>query len=72
MLIKERIRSLWGQILSLRGVPILKRDAIEGKHCLIQSSPFDVPNFSVFWVRHCEGNEFQEEVVSHFSSFHAR
>ena len=36
LLLKERIRSLWEQILSLREVPILKRDAIEENHCLIQ------------------------------------
>ena len=34
LLIKERIRSLWKQILSLR-------DATEETHCLIQKSPFE-------------------------------
>ena len=29
----------------LIAVPIMKRDTIELKHCLIQSSPFDVRNF---------------------------
>ena len=29
----------------IREVPILKRDAIEEKHCSIQYSPFDVRNF---------------------------
>ena len=45
LLIKERIRSLWKQILPLREVPISKRGAIEENHCLIQLSPFDVRNY---------------------------
>ena len=36
LLLKERIRSLREQILSLREVPIMKRGAIELSHCLIQ------------------------------------
>ena len=36
-----------------REVPIMKRDAIGENHGLIQSSPFDVRNFSAFWLRHC-------------------
>ena len=36
LLLKERIHPLWEQILFLREVPILKRDAIEENHCLIQ------------------------------------
>ena len=31
---------------SLREVPILKREAIEENHCLIQRSPYVVRNFS--------------------------
>ena len=47
LLLKEKIHSLWEQILS-RDVPILKRDAIEENHCLVQYSHFDVRNlFSV-------------------------
>ena len=50
LLIKERIRSLWEQILSfpLREVPALKRGATEENHCLIQRSHFDVRNFFSF------------------------
>ena len=33
------------KIFPLREVPILKRDAIEEHHCLVQKSPFDVRNF---------------------------
>ena len=33
------------KFLSLREVPILKRDTIEENHCLFQLSPFDVRNF---------------------------
>ena len=44
LLLKEKIHSLWEQILS-RDVPILKRDAIEENHCLAQYSHFDVRNF---------------------------
>ena len=38
----------------LREVPISKRDAIDDacNQCLIQYSPFDGRNFSVFWLRH--------------------
>ena len=36
LFIKERIRSLWEQILSFKRSSHLKRDAIEEKHCLIQ------------------------------------
>ena len=32
LLLKERIRSHWEQILSFREAPILKRDAIEETH----------------------------------------
>ena len=35
LLIKERIRSLWEQILSFKRSSILKRDTIEENHCLI-------------------------------------
>ena len=34
--VKERIRSLWEQILSFKRSSYLKRDAIEENHCLIQ------------------------------------
>ena len=36
LLIKERIRSLWELTLFFKKVPILKRDAIEENHNLIQ------------------------------------
>ena len=36
MLINERIRYLWKQILSFKRTAVLKRDAIEENHCLIQ------------------------------------
>ena len=40
------IRNCWGsKFLPIREVPILKRDAIEENHCLIQLSPFHVRNF---------------------------
>ena len=32
----------WSKFFPLREVPILKRDAIEENHCLIQWSPFGV------------------------------
>ena len=44
LLIRERIHSLWEQILSLE-VPILKRDTIEENPCYFQYSPVDVCNF---------------------------
>ena len=44
LLIKERIRSLWEQILSFKRSSHLKRDVIEENNCLIQLSPFDVRN----------------------------
>ena len=45
LLIKERIRSIWEQILSFKRSSHLKMDAIEENHCLIQLSPFVVRNF---------------------------
>ena len=42
LLIKERISSLWEQILSFQRSSHLKRDTIEENHCLIQKSPFNV------------------------------
>ena len=36
LLLKEKIRSPWEQIFSLREVPMLKRDAIENNLCLFQ------------------------------------
>ena len=45
LLIKERIHSLWEQILSLKRSSHFERCAIEENHCLIQESPFGVRNF---------------------------
>ena len=45
LLLNERIRSLWEQILYFKRIPILKRDEIEENHCLIHLSPFGVRNF---------------------------
>ena len=36
LILKEKIRSLWEQILSFREVPILKRYVLVENHCLIQ------------------------------------
>ena len=44
-LLKERIHSLWEQILSFKRSSILKRDAIKEYHCLIQYSPFGARSF---------------------------
>ena len=36
LLLKERISSLWEQIISFQSSSHLKRDAIEENHCMIQ------------------------------------
>ena len=52
----QTIRNCSGsEFFPLRVVPILKRDAIEVNHCLVQYSPFDVRTFSAFWLRRCKG-----------------
>ena len=47
---KERSRSIWEQILSFKINSHLKKNTIEEIHCLIQKSPFDVRNWSAFWL----------------------
>ena len=45
LLLKERMRSLWEQILSFMRSSNLKGDIIVDNQCLIQYPPFDVRNF---------------------------
>ena len=42
LLLKKEFAPFGSEISPLRGVPISKRDAIEGSYCLIQKSPFNV------------------------------
>ena len=45
LLLKERMAPSGIKFFPLREVPILKRDVIVDKHCMIQQSSFDVRNF---------------------------
>ena len=45
LLLKVRICSSGSKFFPLREFPIMKRDAIEENHCLVQLSPFDVLTF---------------------------
>ena len=48
-MVKVIFHTIWNYsgstFFPLREVPILKRDAIEENHCLVQYSPLDVGNF---------------------------
>ena len=55
------------KLFPLREVPILKRDAIEEKRCLIQKSPFDVCNFFSFLATPLES--LIDSVIANFGWF---
>ena len=42
---RKEFAAFGSKLFTLREVPILKRDAIEENHCLVQYSPFDVREF---------------------------
>ena len=49
--LKKEFAPSGSKFFPLREVPIMKKDAIEGNHCLILSPPFDVRNcFSVLSI----------------------
>ena len=52
----------------LRVVPILKRDAIEVNHCLVQYSPFDVHNFFSILATPLYSHSTTAQVIKSFNS----
>ena len=52
----------------LRVVPILKRDAIEVNHCLVQYSPFDVRNFFSILATPLYRHSTTAQVIKSFNS----
>ena len=52
----------------LRVVPILKRDAIEVNHCLVQYSPFDVRNFFSILAKPLFRHSTTAQVIKSFNS----